>query len=318
MDYTWNSKKLKEMQDKLVELSSKGNEDTINDSITLKLMQNKMDLLSDAELELMEKNNDSAKKIANDTQNVYMIKKYAKDFLGKSLAVDCFISSFDLSTDDYLVLVHDFYKTHSPRIYELFLQEYNRRFSNLKINYDFKSSGITYHFLVEKENYLEIFLNNTYLDLTNIPHEYGHAITFLMNDNFVKNLNFCFARELDGYYFQTSFLDYLIENNILVEEAVLAKASIDYMMCINVRFLLNEANNVDSITRFYSYLASIELLMQDKKTADEILESIIKQNPKSPKEAIKIINSNITLGNSVSEFQKTLKNQLNKYLSCQR
>lgn len=305
VDYIWNNKKLKKMKDELTILGEKGNVNAINDLKTLEMMQ-KNELGNNLEMDII-----------YDTEIDYMIKKYAEAFYQKSLTKHMYLDSLpliNLDIKDYLLLVHDFYRTHNTNFYEAFLKEYNKKSTNLQVIYDFKSHAMTYHFSVKNESYIEIFLNNTPLDLANIPHEYAHATTFLINNDFVTNPNFLFIRELDGYYFQTNFFDYLIENNILKEEALLAKISIDFMMYIKARYLALEKYDLKQAVRFYSYLTSLELSMYDNQVADELLERIIKQNPKTISESIEFLNDNLTLGKSIDHFQKKLKVQMDQYL----
>lgn len=63
---------------------------------------------------------------------------------------------------------------------------------------------------------------------------------------------------------------------------------------------------------FFSYLANIELCMIECQYPEEILEKIIKENPKTFSEVISILTSYVTLNENVNRFQKKLKMQLDK------
>jgi len=304
IDYKWDSRKIKDMQEELKIKILQGVTTAEQDLNTLKIMLGDQTIKSDF--------------VINDVFNIEIkrvTENLAKDFCQKSLTkhigID-YIPPLDLNINDYLTLVHDFYKSCCPTIYDAFLKEFDKKATNLQFSYGLGSNAITYHLLTTKESYIDIFLNNTALDLENLPHEYGHAITFLINNFFVTNLSCIFIREVDGYYFQTKFLDYLIENNILKEEAIIAKISEDYAMYNRARFLSTGIFDLKKAIILFSYMLSIELCMKDKEEADDLLIEIVKRNPKTIMEGIG--NLNIVVGKNLDNYQKVLKKQLNDCL----
>lgn len=243
---------------------------------------------------------------------VELAYNFYKSYLFRGIDFPC-VKVIDLNKDDVLNLIHDFYKTRSSNFYNYFLNAFNKRNTNLQIkNNPFESSAITYHLLSEKESYINLGRTNTIFDLINLVHEYGHVITFLMNPDFITNPNFTFIRELDGLFFQTQFIDFLIDNNIFIEEAILAKLDIDKRMSRKACFIQTNELDLYDMTYFFSYLANIELCMIECQYPEEILEKIIKENPKTFSEVISILTSYVTLNENVNRFQKKLKIQLDK------
>jgi len=304
-NYNWDKEKLEKLKERLKIESLEGNQLAFTDLNTLELMLGK-------------ENSDGLEK-----ENLYnpkmvpIIQKIAKEFCEKSLIkrmpIDSLLSC-DLDIDEFLLLIHDFYKGHSPLFYENFLKEYNKRKTNLQVKYGFGSFGITYHLLFEQESYIEIMFNNTILDISNLPHEYGHAITFLIRPDFVTNLDFLFIRELDGYYFQTKFFDYLIENTDFKEEAVFAKTLVDYDMYRRARSLSENEFDLKRAISFYSYVISVGLCTYDTLVSDDLLEEIITGNPEEIFKGKESINPEQDLEKNIQAYQKTIKTQLGEYV----
>lgn len=243
---------------------------------------------------------------------VKLASKFYKSYLFKGIEIPS-VKFIDLNNDDILSLVHDFYKTRSSTFFNCFLNAYNKRDVNLQIKSNpYKNYAVTYHLLSEKESYINLGKANTIFDLISLVHEYGHVITFLMNPNFITNPNFIFIRELDGLFFEIQFLDFLIENNIFKEEAILANLDINAQMNRKARFIQANDFNLYNMVYFFSYLASIELLMNKCRYPEEILEKIIRENPKSLSEGIGALTPYVTLNESTENFQKKLKKQLDK------
>lgn len=301
-DYKWNNKKIESIQNQLKTQVERGDKIAKQDLRTLKSM-----------LGIQQDPIDSK---ANDIiflEVIEKIKELAKTFYQKKLIKNSgydYIPPLTIGINEYLELVHDFYKTCSPTFYNLFMEEYSKKNTNLQINYSFHDGAIAYHFLTLQESFIQIFMNNTVLDLVNLPHEYGHAITFLKSNSFTTNPNFLFIREMDGYYFQMKFLNYLIENNILREEATIAKISTDYFMYNKALHLVAGKFDLKKAVSLFSYMASIELCMQDNQEADDLLEKIIKKNPQTIMEGIETLKPNIVVGKSLDNYQKVLKRQL--------
>ena len=227
------------------------------------------------------------------------------------------VGFINLNIEQGLSIVHEFYKTFNLNFYSHFLNVFNKKNTNLQLTNDiYQISGIAYHLLSQKESYINVNITNTIHDLKILAHEYAHAITFSMCPNFITNTNFTLIREIDGLFFQTKFLDFLIENNILKQEAILAKFDFHAQMVRKASSIQMSEFNLLNTVYLFSYLASIELYMIDNKNSEDILEKIINENPKSLSETMEILTSYITFNTNVESFQKKLKLQLDRNFIC--
>lgn len=302
--YHWDYSQLEKMKEKLEIESSRGDSIAFTDLNTLEVMLGEENFfgLESGQYDYLEM--------------VPTVQKIAKEFCERSLFTRMPIESIlpcNVDIDELLLLVHDFYRSHGPLFYENFLKEYHKRNTNLQVEYGFGSSGVTYHLLGEKESYIKITANNTMLDLVNLSHEYGHAITFLVNPDFVTNLDFLFIREVDGYYFQTKFLDYLMENTRFQEEAVFEKTMIDYDMYRRARSLSRNEFDLKKAISFYSYVISVGLCINDTLVANDLLEGMLISNPNELFEGRESLNPEMNLEKNIHTYQKTLMTQLDKY-----
>lgn len=227
------------------------------------------------------------------------------------------LRNLDISNDDCLEVVHDFYKTRNQTFYQEFLKLWKEKTTNLNITNGFlQTHAITYHLITENKSYIKIERTNTIMDLINLTHEYGHAITHLYNPNIITNKNFILARELDGLYFQSRFIEYLIMNNQYPEEATLAKLLINYNMFRKTRYLLTDFDLSRAIY-LISYLATIELLQEEDEQADNILKQILGKNPQSITDCLDILTHYFIMNESVTHFQKKMTHQAKRYFSQQ-
>lgn len=304
-NYKWNINELKQKLNKLKQMQEFDKKCEL-DIMTLNQMLGNYSNQCELTLNLLQqkevnKYNDFFIKLASDFYENNIFKRISVPNVGY----------IDLSIEKELELIHDFYKTCNSNFYANFLNVFNKKNTNLQIiNNPYISSGIAYHLLSEKESYININTLNTIHDLEILAHEYAHAITFSMYPNFIANSNFTFIRELDGLFFQTKFLDFLIENNILKQEAILAKVNFHTQMNRKAASIQMSESSLLNTVYLFSYLASIELCMIDNKNPEDILEKIIRENPKSLSETIEILTSYITLNTNVESFQKKLKMQL--------
>lgn len=306
-DYTWNINEIRQKLNKLKQMQGFDSAREL-DIITLNQMLGNDSTQSDLKLSsLQQKEVNKYKK--------YFIKlasNFYENNIFRGISVPS-VGYIDLGIEQQLNLIHDFYKTCNSNFYDCFLNVFNKKNTNLQItNNPYMNSGIAYHLLSEKESYINISTLNTIHDLEILAHEYAHAITFSMYPNFIANPNFTFIRELDGLFFQTKFLDFLIENNILKQEAILAKVNFHTQMSRKAATIQMSEYSLLNIVYLFSYLASIELCMIDNKNPEDILEKIIRENPKSLSETIEILTSYITLNTNIESFQKKLKMQLDK------
>lgn len=300
-NYNWSREKLQSIKSKL-QLQAQLNDITRRDLRTLSIMLGDEIERSDVFLN-------------DDFKFMIEIKTLAEDYYSKSLIKGIqfdYIPSLSLGIDDYLKLVYEFFKTCCPVYFEYFLKEYSRRNTNLEITYGFQSNAITYHLLSLKESFIHAYLNNTIMDLANLPHEYGHVATFLKNSSFVKNPKSLYVREIDGYTFQLRFLNYLIKNDLFREDAILAKVFVDSSMCRRARSILLDSAKLNDVIIFYAYLSSIELSLYDNQLSDTILDNIITGDLQTEKDGLDIVSSQIIVGENTGSFQKQLKKQFSQ------
>lgn len=218
-----------------------------------------------------------------------------------------------LSDDDCLSLINDFFKTRHPYVYQVFQNEFDKKDFNLRMKEGlFYSSAVTYHLKCFNQSYIDITRSNSIFDLVNLAHEYGHAIGFNINPDIVNNDYFLIIDDLDGVYFQQEFINWLIENDIYADEAVLAKLFINQEMYCKAHYT-NYMYNLQKIEYLISYLTSIELGYHPKK--DELLVRILTHKPNSIDNMLSVLNDFIILNNSADTYQKTLKKEAQKYFS---
>lgn len=298
--YRWDNEKLESLYKNLKEKSINGKEEYKDDLNLLKSM-------------LGWKVKDDYIQESCSLKTKEIIRTLAKSFHENSTITKTdipFMTLFRMDNESYLNLINDFYKTHFSLFYDTFLEEFNRRKTNLEIFFSLNNQSNSYHFLTQRETFIKITKSNKISDLGNFPHEYGHATTFLLNPNFVANMNNLFLREIDGYYFEINFLNYLISNHILEEQASYLKFLIDYKMYENSIYLEKNHFNLTIAIYFYSYLVSTELSMMDKIDSERILEKIINSNAQSIEESFEYISSYITIGENMSSYQKKIKKEL--------
>lgn len=245
-----------------------------------------------------------------------LVQKWAIDFccLSKDNCIE--LPHFDilnLSNTCILNLINEFYKTRSSNIYSRFLLEFKRKNTNLRLKDEILSnSAIAYHIYNSKESFISVKTAGTIMDSAKLSHEYGHSVSFLLNPDFILNNASVFFREADGLYFQMRFLEYLINNGIYPEEAILALLSLNNHILRKARFLSYSFSVFDAVY-FCSYLASIELCSYDNAKSDNVLELLIKENPTSIQENLDIIEKYITIGENVGTYQKKLIKQMSSY-----
>ena len=245
-----------------------------------------------------------------------LLRKWAEDFVhiveenGNDIGVPSFGFLY-LSDDELLSIVHDFYKTRIPQVYETFEKEFAKKDYNLRIKEAlFHSSAVTYHIKCLNQSYINIEKSNSIFDAVNLAHEYGHAVGFHINNELASNDNFIIIDDLDGEYFELEFINWLIANNIHTEEAVLAKMFVNHNMYCKARYL-QHLYNIQKSAYLNSYLTSIELSNADNK--DELFIRLITHNPANIANMLNVLNDFIELNNHADSYQKVLKKEATKY-----
>lgn len=218
-----------------------------------------------------------------------------------------------IEDDDCLALVHEFYKTRHPYIYKLFLNEFNKKDTNLRMKESlFHSSALTHHIKCFNQSYINIEKSNSIFDIVSLAHEYGHAVGFSINPEIINNDYFLIIDDLDGEYFQLEFINWLIENDIYTEEAILAKLFINRNMYCKARYI-EHIYDLPKLEYLVSYLTSIELSYHSKK--DELLIRLLTHKPNSIDNMLSVLNDFIVLNNHSEDYQKSLKKEAQKYFS---
>ena len=243
-------------------------------------------------------------------------KEWITDFIksveanGTQLDIPPFRFNY-LSNDDCLMLVHDFYKTRHPHIYENFVKEFDKKDTNLRMKESlFYSSSVTYYINCFNQIYIDIEKSNSIFDVVNLAHEYGHAVGIRINNDIMNNDYFLIIDDIEGEYFQLEFINWLINNNIYPKDAVLSKLYINQRMYCKARYL-EHMYNLQKLSYLISYLTSIELNYSDQK--DELFIRLITHKPNSIDNMLSVLNDFIVLNKSASTYQKALKKEANQY-----
>lgn len=302
MKYIWDNEKIKNLYQELKEKSKDSDEKYKQDFFLLNSMLGEKIPQSD-----ILQSEVCNKKIED------IVKSLATEFCQNSIITqnnNSFMTLFRMDNQFYLQLLYDFYGTHNSQIYNAFLEEFNRRYTNLEIFHSIKNFSNSYHFLTQKETFIRITKSYKITDLGKFPHEYGHSVIFLLNPDFVNNLNNIYIREIDGIYFEINFFDYLIKNNILNEQANYCKFLLDYSMYKEAIYLSKGHFNLKSAIYFISYLASIELSLLDNEGRNEIFEKIISFHSQNVEESFSNLSSHITLGKNINNYQKKILKNL--------
>ena len=216
-----------------------------------------------------------------------------------------------LSDEECLEIVHDFYKTREKYIYDAFIKNFEKRNTNLRMRESlFYSSAVTHHINCLNQSYIDIAKSNSIYDIVNLAHEYGHAIGFSVNNDIVNNEYFVIIDDLEGEYFQLEFINWLIENNIFAEEAVLAKLFINQGMYCKAHYV-EHRYDLQKLAYLMSYLTSIELSYLDNK--DEILVRLINHKPNSIENMLSILYDYLSINKNAEPFQLKLRQEGIKY-----
>lgn len=116
-----------------------------------------------------------------------------------------------LTIDNLLDIVHDFFKDTDQEIYNTFLKHFNKRNDHLQISKKklFSSfDGEAYLNPPTEDYFITLKKDNTLLFAQNYAHECGHIIGNIIGDNDLIHYNPLFI-EIDSYFFELLFLDYL-------------------------------------------------------------------------------------------------------------
>ena len=118
-----------------------------------------------------------------------------------------------ISRNDYLSLVFDFFRSTDKVIFEAFLKNFKDEhkflnFENYNTNSENTNYGLTYSVRGINLSFLKIFDHKDLETILTIPHEYVHALVFSLNQKRLyteKSLNFS---ELEPYFFEFLAEDY--------------------------------------------------------------------------------------------------------------
>lgn len=98
------------------------------------------------------------------------------------------LRNLSYSKEELLTLVHDFFKNFlGGSLYSLFLNDFNKRFTNLKLEplkKDAEYAGISYYLYIPKETFIFSRYNNDFDDILTLIHEYGHAVQDQLNPDY--------------------------------------------------------------------------------------------------------------------------------------
>ena len=219
----------------------------------------------------------------------------------------------NLTQDDIVTLVHDFYKTRSKSIFLKFLECYDKRKTNLQFvkagSLD-NNPGLSFLINTIKESYILCEYTGTIYDVTKLAHEYGHATMFLYDKNMYEDKNIVYT-ELDGIYFELEMMKYLYKNNILKEDVSLA-ALVEHNYMHDASAYLSYNLDLNGLVYLLSHMISIEICTRNDK--DELFEKIVTYKPKSIMDSINFIEKYITLNEHLQEYHSKVIKRANKYV----
>lgn len=88
----------------------------------------------------------------------------------------------DYTKDELLSIVHDFFRDAvGGNLFELFLKDFNIRYTHVRFNSDSKIVGQNFYIPIIEESYIEAQFNKDFFDIADLAHEYGHGIHFRGN-----------------------------------------------------------------------------------------------------------------------------------------
>lgn len=142
-----------------------------------------------------------------------------------------------ISRNDYLSLVFDFFKSTDKMIFEAFLKNFKDEhkflnFENYNTDTEDTNYGLTYSVRGINLNFLKIFDRKDLETILTISHEYVHALIFSLNQKRLHTEKSLHFSEIEPYFFEFLAEDYFEKtlNNKSFIDTRLNRYSISYNM----------------------------------------------------------------------------------------
>ena len=242
----------------------------------------------------------------------------------------------NVSRDDLLDIVEDVFKSTTKEIYDLYV-----RIGRNSINFDETrdyEDGESFYFPVVDKKFIEVGgKGNQEGAIWTIPHEAGHVIGHMINNN--RNVKQDHFQEIEGHFFELISLDYLQDNvdyeyfNGLMKRRLFeyyndSKKEVAFKKVIDNTFdnlpttddpydyyeklIKNEEDYgdfdvPDNINYVIGYIAAIELFeiyKQDKNLAFNLLKRIVSED--DTKTEYQRIVENVNMTEHVDEHVKRI------------
>lgn len=251
------------------------------------------------------------------------------------------------SHEEKMTLIHDFFKDLDSELFNFFLKLYNLRKTNVWF-VDAKakvSRSDCLSLAIINESFLRVCGGNTIEVITNLAHECGHAISFLMNPSWNYNNEKDFFAEVESFFIELLSMDYFylttrnedielqkqelfsvmatVEDALTMQEFITEiylknglKKDSTFFKKLKTELMINKNifNNIMQVafendgTYLLSFLVAIELFhlyKQDKELAIDYFKKIIMCPIE--KDRIIIINKHLEIGKNLDKYcQETI------------
>lgn len=332
--YSWNKKEIKKDIEKLKIITPKNNKDIYDIDYCINMLYKLLNNEESNENNLYEENEEYKElRFYNNIINPILNK-----YLNKQSKKENYKTIFN-TKKQILTITKETINNINPNWYNLLLPLFHN--SNI-LNYKHNNKNIFYFIDYINKIFISLDKNNNIEDYIYPIHEYFHALTIILNPNYLYNIEYEFLSilgeliishemkqknhfqkefiktELNSYSYILELIKAIILKRCVINSNVKPKNKINYIhknTRLSKDFIINlyDTSLSYSYSTVISYFLAIELFeiyKLDKEKCIYICESII-QDPNTLE--TKLSKNNINLLENDNKYIKTLKKEYVKY-----
>ncbi|MCH5166867.1 MAG: hypothetical protein J1F35_03155 [Erysipelotrichales bacterium] len=235
----WNKNLIKQQYDTVIaEYNRTGDKSLLFDIWPLEYLLN-----SEGEAINFQKHHDEKKQLKDNVTALYNKREYLQyisDFSEYKVSIEKLpkLTVYKLTPSILLSFVHDFYNSMPPIIKSKFNHAFKDRKNNFKLS-DIRSDSFFLPYF--KYSYINVKSQNTIEDFMNIVHEYGHAISDLINPHLEDLFVYPFG-ELFPLLMELIACDYIEKHYELTEDVKLYRIYLWNTINHFCQYLMMETN----------------------------------------------------------------------------